>query len=198
MLRSMIAAALALAGVAAFASPAEARRARVVTVDPAVICNNDGRCIYSAPTNVRALKASKRRAVHHHDRHESQTAAHRGLITVNTAAGPVTVAPAFAPKISGFIEDVVARGFSGRVKCFSLSKSHVPGSLHFSGNACDFAQRGWNKTDRPMYRVRDLAAKWGLRDGCSFRRSDCGHIDIGQALGRGFARRHRRSHVAYR
>ena len=196
MLRSMIAASLALAGVVAFASPAEARRVRVASIDAAMVCNNDGRCVYSVPVNIRALKASKRRAGQHYDHHETSAASRRGLITVHTAAGPVTVHPAFAPKISGFIGDVVARGFAGRVKCFSLSKSHVPGSLHFSGNACDFAQRGWNRTVAVMYRVRDLAAKWGLRDGCSFR--DCGHIDSGQALGRGFARRHQRAHIAYR
>jgi hypothetical protein len=32
-----------------------------------------------------------------------------------------------------------------------------------------------------MYHVGDLAAKWGLRDGCSF--GDCGHIDDGKNVG---------------
>ncbi|MGD9766597.1 MAG: hypothetical protein AB7U62_03055 [Pseudolabrys sp.] len=196
MLRSSIAVALALAGVVALVTPAVARRAHVASIDAAMTCNNDGRCIYAAPANVRALKTLRRHGARHHDHRETHAASQRGLVTIHTAAGPVTVAPDFAPKISGFIGDVVARGFSGRVKCFSLSKSHVPGSLHFSGNACDFAQRGWNKTVAVMYRVRDLAAKWGLRDGCSFR--DCGHIDSGQAIGRGFARRHHRAHIAYR
>lgn len=42
--------------------------------------------------------------------------------------------------------------------------------------ACDIDQTGWNKTAGPMYRAKALAAKWGLRDGCTFR--DCGHVDI--------------------
>lgn len=115
-----------------------------------------------------------------HHRHHHAVDSSGNLVTIETAAGPVTVAPAFAAPIRGFIGDVVARGFKGRVKCFSLSRSHVPRSLHFSGNACDFAQRGWNRTVRVMYRVDDLARKWGLRNGCSFR--DCGHIDAGSAV----------------
>lgn len=114
-----------------------------------------------------------------------------GLIRVSTAAGiDITVAPAFAHKIQGFIGDLVARGYSpSRIKCFSLSKSHVKNSNHFWGGACDFNQGGWNKTDRPMYRVADLARKWGLRDGCSFR--DCGHIDMPRAYAH-----HSRTHYA--
>lgn len=104
------------------------------------------------------------------------------VITVPSAAGNITVSPAFAPKIQGFIADVVARGFTGRVHCHARG-GHVRGSLHYSGDACDFAQRGWNKTVAVMYRVSDLATKWGLRDGCSFR--DCGHIDSGARLARG-------------
>jgi hypothetical protein len=52
----------------------------------------------------------------------------------------------------------------------------VKRSRHYSGNACDFDQTGWNRTARVMYRVGDLAAKWGLRNGCSF--GDCGHVDV--------------------
>ena len=123
-------------------------------------------------------------ARHHYRHHRHSHHAHHssaGLVTVSTAAGPVTVAPSFAPKIQGFIADVVARGFRGRVNCYASSR-HVPGSLHYSGQACDFAQRGWGKTVAPMYHVADLAAKHGLRDGCSFR--DCGHIDSGARLAR--------------
>lgn len=97
------------------------------------------------------------------------------------------MAPALAPKIQGFISDLVARGYTpSRVTCFSMAKSHVRNSNHFWGGACDFNQRGWGKTDGPMYRVGDLARKWGLRDGCSFR--DCGHIDLPRSYAR--TRRH--------
>ena len=116
--------------------------------------------------------------------------ARSGLITVPTAAGiDITVNPEFAPKIQGFIKDMVDAGYHPqRIHCYSLSRSHVAGSLHFSGRACDFNQHGWGKTDRPMYHVAALAQKWGVRDGCTFR--DCGHIDAGTPLGR-FASRHR-------
>jgi hypothetical protein len=104
------------------------------------------------------------------------------LVTVPTAAGiDITVASSFAPAIQGFIADAVAAGYKPRrIKCYSLSRAHVRHSLHKVGEACDFNQHGWNKTDRFMYRVRKLAAKWGLRDGCSFR--DCGHIDVGRVV----------------
>lgn len=140
--------------------------------------------------------AAEARTRHHHRAPQiaagaiSEAGGHRGsgggLITVSTAAGPVTVAPSFAQKIVPFIADVVARGFRGRVNCYA-NKGHVSGSLHYRGQACDFAQRGWGKTVAPMYHVADLAAKHGLRDGCSFR--DCGHIDSGQMLAR--VHRHR-------
>jgi hypothetical protein len=102
--------------------------------------------------------------------------------TIDTAAGPVCVNSEIASAMRGFIRDVVARGFHGRVNCYSMGKSHVRHSLHKTGRACDFAQRGWNKTVRVMYHVADLAALHGLRDGCTFR--DCGHIDNGPAATR--------------
>lgn len=122
-------------------------------------------------------------------------AGHRGsgLITVQSAAGSITIAASFQDKIVPFIADVWARGFRGRVHCFARD-GHVRGSLHYSGNACDFAQTGWGRTRAPMYHVSDLTRKYGLRDGCSFR--DCGHVDSGAPLGgRYFAARshhHRR------
>jgi hypothetical protein len=49
---------------------------------------------------------------------------------VPTAAGiDITVAPSFAPAIRGFIADAVAAGYKpSRIKCFSLSRSHVRNS----------------------------------------------------------------------
>jgi hypothetical protein len=115
----------------------------------------------------------------------------RGMIKVSTAAGiDVVVAPAFAPKIKGFIAGLVARGYRPRrIHCWAPRGTHVRRSLHYPGKACDFDQRGWNKTARTMYRIGALAAKWGLRDGCSFRRSDCGHIDAGRPVRPMVARR---------
>lgn len=103
-----------------------------------------------------------------------------GLVTVNTAAGAITVSPAFAPKITAFISDLVASGYTPKhVKCYARG-GHVRGSRHYSGNACDFDQRGFGKTAARMYHVAALAAQHGLRDGGSFR--DWGHIDDGKPL----------------
>lgn len=113
-----------------------------------------------------------------------------GVITVASAAGPIHVSPAIATSMQGFIADVVARGFHGPVHCFARG-GHVRNSNHYWGGACDFAQRGWNKTVAVMYHVRDLASKWGLRDGCTFR--DCGHIDLPR-----YASRHRQTRLAQR
>ena len=128
---------------------------------------------------------------------EAPARQHRGgLITVQSAAGPITIAASFRDKIVPFIADVVARGFRGGVHCFARG-GHVRGSLHYSGNACDFAQTGWGRTRAPMYHVSDLTNKYGLRDGCSFR--DCGHIDSGDHLGGRYyaARSHRHHHRRY-
>ena len=135
---------------------------------------------------------------HHREHHAHHTARHHrrdrssvldangngsGLVHVATAAGiNITVAASFAPKIEGFIRDVVAQGYHPRqIHCYA-SGGHVRGSLHYRGEACDFDQRGWGKTARAMYHVAALAQQHGLRDGCTFR--DCGHIDSGQALAR--------------
>lgn len=123
-----------------------------------------------------------RHAVRHRPRDGNASAANLGrfsshLVAVGTAAGiPIIVAASVAPAFRGFIADLVGRGYRPRqIHCYARY-GHVRHSNHYWGGACDFDQRGWNKTARPMYRVRDLAAKWGLRDGCTFR--DCGHIDV--------------------
>ena len=143
-------------------------------------CDNDGRCIEQRVTQagVQQHRAVARLDVRHSRRHRAAHGTPQGLITVSTAAGiDITVAPSFAPRIQGFIGDLVARGYRpSRIGCYSTARSHVRNSNHFWGGACDFNQRGWGKTDRPMYRVADIARKWGLRDGCTFR--DCGHIDM--------------------
>jgi hypothetical protein len=100
------------------------------------------------------------------DRREASIGAARGYCQPVTAAGRIIIACDLVDRMKGFIGDVVARGFRGRVHCFSLSHSHVPRSLHFIGEACDFAFR------------------------------DCGHIDSGRAIARRggdtlSARRHR-------
>lgn len=114
----------------------------------------------------------------HYDMHQPT-----GTVTVSTAAGiPITVSQDFAPKITGFIAANVAAGrhFSS-IHCLSFASSHVRGSFHHTGNACDFHPH-------PIGR---LAANYGLRDGCSFsvgrrghRHPDCEHVDNAIVLAR--------------
>lgn len=153
---------------------------------------------------------------HTHHRHHHYHHAHRGgsgpavdrhyslggygLVTVQTAANPITVASDIADQMRSLIADLVARGYRGYVHCFD-PHGHVPGSRHHSGHACDFAQLRRNVVPRSasiMYHAGDLIRAHGLRDGCSFR--DCGHVDDGRSLGiahhrhRGVWRRLARSH----
>jgi hypothetical protein len=113
----------------------------------------------------------------------------QSLVTVQTKAGPITVASQLASRFVGFIN---ALPYTPRhVSCFARS-GHVRNSRHYAGAACDIDQTGWGRTSKAMYHIGDLAARFGLRNGCSF--GDCGHVDDGQAISeRRYAslRRHR-------
>jgi hypothetical protein len=103
-----------------------------------------------------------------------------GIVTIATAAGPITVAAHLANRFQALIADFVAAGYKPRaIGCYAHG-GHVPNSRHYSGAACDFDQRGWGLTTSFMYRARAIIAKHGFRDGCSF--NDCGHVDDGQPL----------------
>lgn len=129
----------------------------------------------------------------HHHKHHSHASHHRtvslasGLVTVQTAAGiSITVASHLASQFQGFISDLVAQGYKPKhIGCFARG-GHVSNSRHYAGAACDIDQSGWGKTARPMYHVAALAAKHGLRDGCTFR--DCGHVDDGSSVRKRYAR----------
>jgi hypothetical protein len=95
--------------------------------------------------------------------------------------------------MQAFIADLMEIGYKPKqIHCFARG-GHVRGSRHYSGNACDFDQRGWGKTARIMYHVSVLAKLHGLRDGGSFR--DWGHIDDGLPLSRPRYARHKRHTV---
>src|SRR5579871_695315 len=85
-----------------------------------------------------------------------------GVVTVSTAAGRITVASDAADKFVSLTNDLVAHGFHGSVTC--LASGHMPGSLHHTGHACDFAQTARNRTVALMYHVADIIAAHGLRD----------------------------------
>jgi hypothetical protein len=106
-----------------------------------------------------------------------------GIVTVSTAAGPITVAADHAGQFEGLINDFVAAGYRPRhIGCFARSH-HVRGSLHYRGLACDFDQRGWGRTASFMYtaRAHEIIVAHGLRDGREF--GDQGHVDAGVSFG---------------
>lgn len=107
------------------------------------------------------------------------------LVTVPTAAGiSIRVERKLAPQFEGFIEDLVKMGYTPKhIGCWAPQGTHVPNSNHYHGGACDFDQTGWGRTAPTMYHIGSLARKWGLRDGCTFHRPDCGHVDDGTNLG---------------
>ena len=124
------------------------------------------------PMTERSHERVARREVSHHG---------GGVVTIETAANPITVASDIAGPMRDLIGDLVAHGFHGHVTC--LASGHMPGSLHHSGNACDFAQLSRNRVAPGagvMYHASDIIAAHGLRDGCSFH--DCGHVDSGAML----------------
>jgi hypothetical protein len=124
----------------------------------------------------RAARPARTRSVRHGHRH-----GHRGgVVTVPTAAGPITVAGHLASRFQALIADFVAHGYKPRhIGCLAHG-GHVPNSRHYAGAACDFDQRGWGLTHPFMYHARAIIARHGFRDGCSF--NDCGHVDDGLAL----------------
>jgi hypothetical protein len=104
------------------------------------------------------------------------------LVTVNSAAGSITVNAAHASQFVGAIADLVAAGFRGPVHCYARG-GHVRHSLHYTGEACDFAQTGRNRVASGagiMFHAHVILARWGLRDGCTFH--DCGHADTGRTF----------------
>jgi hypothetical protein len=141
---------------------------------------------------VTAVNAEAHARRHHHQQHKFVQSTYRShteyphagisLVTVHTAAGPITVNAAHASQFTGVIADLVAAGFRGHVNCFARG-GHVRHSLHYTGEACDFAQLGRNVVApgaRIMYHAHAILARWGLRDGCSFH--DCGHADTGRVF----------------
>ena len=144
-------------------------------------------------------------AVHHRShyvhvaRHNSGLYVCNGCVVRDTLAGIVAVSAANADRLVKVIDDLWHAGFRGPVHCAAPYGTHVSHSLHYSGNACDFAQYGWGKTHSAvMYHSGRIIAADGLRDGCSFR--DCGHVDTGFGLARRshvhYAHHHRRLHYA--
>jgi hypothetical protein len=102
----------------------------------------------------------------------------RALVTVQTAYGfNITVHPAYASKFQKFFALLKERGYhvpAGITKCWAPQGTHVAGSNHYIGAACDI-QTGWNRGPRFVYHMSDVVKQAGLYDGCSFH--DCGHVE---------------------
>ena len=100
------------------------------------------------------------------------------MVTVQTAYGfNITVHPAYASKFQKFFALLKERGYkvpANITKCWAPRGTHVPGSNHYIGAACDI-QTGWNRGPEFVYHMNDIVIKAGLFNGCSFR--DCGHVE---------------------
>ena len=185
-----------------FATPSNARPDPQATIGPVTQFCGDRVCPNYLSTTPKVIE---RRTVHRHPPvarpvlpkarpvDASGNPGH-GLVTVATAAGiDITLSEKMAPKMQAFIADLMEIGYKPKqIHCFAR-RGHVRGSRHYTGNACDFDQRGWGKTANMMYHVSVLAKLHDLRDGGSFR--DWGHIDDGLPLSRPRYARHNRPNV---
>ena len=162
------------------ALPAEAVQ-RQNTFSPS--CDNDGHCTTSNVTastasqtpslRTRLIRASERKT-----RHVVDANGNSMLVTVQTAYGfNITVHPAYASKFLKFFALLKERGYkvpANITKCWAPHGTHVPGSNHYIGAACDI-QTGWNRGPEFVYHINDIVTQAGLFNGCSFR--DCGHVE---------------------
>lgn len=155
------------------------------------------RLLITAAILIFSIPVAQARNHHHHARHyyhgqrysHAEASEYRGaIVTVQTEAGPIRVASHLAPRFKALISDFVAHGYRPRhVGCFATG-GHVRYSRHYAGAACDFDQRGWGLSTSFMYHAHAIIHRHGLRDGCFFRHSDCGHVDDGHILGYGYRR----------
>ena len=132
------------------ALPADAgERHRQNNVSP--ICDNDGRCATLAVTAPTSSKASSFRGRH---TDTAQRKPHRALdangnsmlVTVQTAYGfNITVHPAYASKFLKFFALLKERGYkvpANITRCWAPRGTHVAGSNHYIGAACDIQTGG--------------------------------------------------------
>ena len=146
-------------------------------------CDNDGRCTTSNVTvstagqtpslRVHHIRTSERKPHHVVDANGNSM-----LVTVQTAYGfNITVHPAYASKFLKFFALLKERGYkvpANITKCWAPYGTHVPGSNHYIGAACDI-QTGWNRGPAFVYHMDDIVKQAGLYSGCTFH--DCGHVE---------------------
>jgi hypothetical protein len=156
------------------ALPAEAAQShRQNNVSPS--CDNDGRC---TTLNATAPKSSHIRTSQPKPQRPVDANGNSLMVTVQTAYGfNITVHPAYASKFQKFFALLKERGYkvpANITKCWAPHGTHVPGSNHYIGAACDI-QTGWNRGPEFVYHMNDIVQQAGLYNGCTFR--DCGHVE---------------------
>jgi hypothetical protein len=147
--------------------------------DTSSCCSDDGRLTVqnmagATPTLAKPLHDGlSRRKARHLDANGNGA-----MVTVQTVYGfNITVHPAYASKFQRFFALLRDHGYhvpANITKCCTPGGTHVPGSNHYIGAACDI-QTGWNREPRFVYHISDIIREAGLYDGCSFH--DCGHIE---------------------
>ena len=97
----------------------------------------------------------------------------------------VTVTAQFAERFEGFFHDLFQREktLPRDIGCYAAhGHMPLPWGRHPVGEACDVGQSARNRAWGPMFRIGDLARKWGLTDGCWWSNPDCGHVQINRAV----------------
>jgi len=154
------------------ALPAEAgQRHRENNVSPS--CNNEGRCTTLNVTVPPSIKAPSLRRT-------SERKTHRA-VDANGNSMMVTVQTAYGFSVRQQVSEIFAllkeHGYkvpANITKCWAPRGTHVAGSNHYIGAACDI-QTGWNRGPEFVYHMSDVVKQAGLYNGCSFH--DCGHIE---------------------
>jgi len=172
---------------ALIAFPAEAgQRHRQNKVSPS--CDNDGRCTtlnVTAPVSSKtpSLRGGHIRTSERNPHHSVDANGNSMMVTVQTAYGfNITVHPAYASKFQKFFALLKERGYkvpANITKCWAPHGTHVAGSNHYIGAACDI-QTGWNRGPAFIYHMDDIVKQAGMYSGCTFR--DCGHVEAVRGL----------------
>src|SRR4029434_2495190 len=98
------------------------------------------------------------------------------MMTVQTAYGfDITVHPAYASKFLKFFALLKDRGYkvpATITKCWAPRGTHVAGSNHYIGAACDI-ETGWNRGPEFVYNMGDIVKQAGRYNGSPL--ADCAH-----------------------